>query len=115
MFHHLLTKKQKGLFKRRTVSGERITKIIHQVNLKVLKEGSQPLGEAPVPEEGAQKEATVSTEESSKPAEQESTAQPAPEVNGEEKEAPAEETEEKEVGEVGQDMKKRAPTIPAER
>ncbi len=41
-------KKQKGLLTKKTVCGERISKIIHQVNLKVLKEGSQPLaGEAP--------------------------------------------------------------------
>ena len=37
--------KQKGLVKRRTVCGEMITKIIHQINMKVLKEGSAPLGE----------------------------------------------------------------------
>ncbi|MBI2668456.1 30S ribosomal protein S6e [Candidatus Woesearchaeota archaeon] len=36
-------KKQPGLVKRRTVCGEHITKIIHQVNLKVLKEGSEKL------------------------------------------------------------------------
>lgn len=36
-------KRQKGLFKRRTVCGERITKIIRQVNMKTLKVGSQPL------------------------------------------------------------------------
>lgn len=35
--------KQKGLIKRRTVCGEMVTKIIHQINLKVVKEGSQPL------------------------------------------------------------------------
>ena len=40
-------KKQKGLLIKKTVCGERISKIIHQVNLKVMKEGSQPLaGEA---------------------------------------------------------------------
>ena len=40
-------KKQKGLLSKKTVCGERITKDIHQVNLKVVKEGSQPLaGEA---------------------------------------------------------------------
>lgn len=41
--------KQSGLIQRRTVCGERITKIIHQVNLKVLKEGVAPL--APKEEE----------------------------------------------------------------
>lgn len=40
-------KTQHGLLRRRTVCGERITKIIHQVNVKVVKEGSQSLGEAP--------------------------------------------------------------------
>jgi len=40
--------KQKGLIKRRTVCGEMITKIIHQVNLKATKEGAEPL--APVEE-----------------------------------------------------------------
>lgn len=43
-------RKQKGLLKRRTVCGERITKIIRQVNLKVVKEGSQSLEEAPAAE-----------------------------------------------------------------
>ena len=36
-------KKQLGLLRRRTVSGEMITKIIHQVNMKAIKEGPQPL------------------------------------------------------------------------
>lgn len=35
--------KQPGLILRRTVCGERITKIIHQVNLKVLQEGAEAL------------------------------------------------------------------------
>jgi len=35
--------KQNGLGIRRTVCGEKVTSIIHQVNMKVLKEGSQPL------------------------------------------------------------------------
>lgn len=47
-------KKQKGLLKRRTVCGERITKIIRQVNLKVTKEGPKPLGE--VKEQPTEKE-----------------------------------------------------------
>ena len=38
-------RKQKGLLKRRTVCGERITSIIRQVNLKVTKAGSSPLVE----------------------------------------------------------------------
>ena len=41
---------QKGLLKRRTVCGERINSIIRQVNLKVVKAGSKPLGEAPATE-----------------------------------------------------------------
>ncbi len=40
-------KKQQGLIERITVCGELITKIIHQVNLKVVKEGSEPLAPAP--------------------------------------------------------------------
>ena len=40
--------KQPGLIIRRTVCGEMVTKIIHQINLKVTKAGAQPLGgEAP--------------------------------------------------------------------
>ncbi len=37
--------KQPGLINRRTVCGEMVTKIIHQVNLKVVKAGKEPLGE----------------------------------------------------------------------
>jgi small subunit ribosomal protein S6e len=43
-------KKQNGLLKRRTVCGERITRIIRQINLKVVKEGAKSLGEAPAEE-----------------------------------------------------------------
>ncbi len=50
-------KNQKGIIKRRTVCGEMITKIIHQVNLKVLKEGSKPLAE-PAAEPAAETPAT---------------------------------------------------------
>ena len=39
--------KQNGLLRRKTVCGERITNIIVQVNLKVVKEGPQSLGEVP--------------------------------------------------------------------
>ena len=35
-------KKQPGLVKRRTVCGEMVTKIIHQINLKVTKNGATP-------------------------------------------------------------------------
>lgn len=37
--------RQKGLQKRRTVCGERITKAISQINLKIIKEGPLPLAE----------------------------------------------------------------------
>jgi len=46
-------KKQPGLLKKRTVCGELVTKIIHQVNLKVLKEGPQPFVEKPKEEKSA--------------------------------------------------------------
>src|SRR3989338_8978042 len=36
-------KKQNGLFRKKTVCGERVTSIIIQVNLKVVKSGPQPL------------------------------------------------------------------------
>ena len=39
-------KKQNGMVKRKTVCGERVTNIISQLNLKVVKEGPQPLGGA---------------------------------------------------------------------
>ncbi|MBI2572312.1 30S ribosomal protein S6e [Candidatus Woesearchaeota archaeon] len=39
--------KQKGLVRRRTVCGERITKIIHQVNLKATKEGPDAIESDP--------------------------------------------------------------------
>lgn len=42
-------KKQKGILVKKTVCGEQITTSIHQVNVKVLKAGTQPLGEAPAP------------------------------------------------------------------
>ncbi|MBI2151587.1 30S ribosomal protein S6e [Candidatus Woesearchaeota archaeon] len=45
--------KQSGLFQRRTVCGEMVTKIIHQVNLKVLKEGAETLGPAATEEKTA--------------------------------------------------------------
>lgn len=48
-------RKQKGLFKKRTVCGEEVTGIIHQVNLKVVKVGSVPLGGESAPE-GEKKE-----------------------------------------------------------
>ena len=45
--------KQKGLIKKRTVCGDRVSNIIVQVNLKALKEGAQKLGgeEAAAPAE----------------------------------------------------------------
>ena len=44
-------KNQNGLVRRRTVCGEMITKIIHQINLKVVKEGAQQLGPAETADE----------------------------------------------------------------
>ncbi|MDO8655735.1 MAG: S6e family ribosomal protein [Nanoarchaeota archaeon] len=35
-------KNQPGLVQRTTVCGERVTKIIHQINLKITKEGAEP-------------------------------------------------------------------------
>ncbi len=67
-------KKRGGLLRRKTVCGERVTKIIRQINLKVLKEGKQSLAEAAAPEE--------------KPAE---AAAEAPKAAPESKEAPKEE------------------------
>ena len=52
-------KKRGGILRRKTVCGELITKIVHQVNLKVLQEGSPKLGEeavAEAPAEGEKKE-----------------------------------------------------------
>ena len=49
-------KKQKGLARRRTVCGEMVTKIIRQINLKVVKEGAAKLGEAPAAEEAPAEE-----------------------------------------------------------
>ncbi len=50
-------KKQKGLIRRRTVCGEVVTKIIHQVNVKAVKEGqslapavAETTGTAPAPQ-----------------------------------------------------------------
>lgn len=36
-------KNQPGLIQRTTVCGEMVTKIIHQINMKVMKEGAEPL------------------------------------------------------------------------
>lgn len=47
--------KQDGLFKKRTVCGDRISNIIVQVNLKALKEGAQKLG-GDAPAEAAKEE-----------------------------------------------------------
>jgi len=88
--------KQKGLIKNKTVCGERVTKIIRQVNLKVLKEGAQPLGEETAPAEEAKAE-----EKSEAPKEEEKQEEPKVEEKTEEAkeeqkaEAPAEESKEK--------------------
>ena len=42
--------KQKGLINKKTVCGEMVTKIIHQINMKVVKDGAKPLSEAPAEE-----------------------------------------------------------------
>ncbi len=49
-------KKQKGLKKKKTVCGERIDSNIVQINLKVLKEGKDKLGEDKPKEEAAPQE-----------------------------------------------------------
>jgi len=41
--------KQGGMIKNKTVCGERVTKIIRQVNLKILKEGAKSLAEEAAP------------------------------------------------------------------
>jgi small subunit ribosomal protein S6e len=52
-------KKQGGLVRRRTVCGEMITKIINQVNVKVIKEGNQKFGA----EEGVEEKPAEGTSE----------------------------------------------------
>ena len=49
-------KTQGGILKRKTICGEMVTKIIRQVNLKVVKVGTKPLGEEAAPAEEAPKE-----------------------------------------------------------
>ena len=61
-------KTQAGLLKKRTVCGELITKIIHQINLKVIKEGPQPLGEAPAEEKTEEAAETKEVSKEEKPA-----------------------------------------------
>ncbi|MBS3170027.1 30S ribosomal protein S6e [Candidatus Woesearchaeota archaeon] len=48
--------KQKGVLRRRTVCGEVVVPTTHQVNMKVVKEGSTPLVEPAVTETAAKKE-----------------------------------------------------------
>lgn len=48
--------KQKGLYRRKTVSGERITINTRQINLKVIKQGPNPLAGAPAKEEAPAEE-----------------------------------------------------------
>ncbi len=50
-------KTQGGILKRKTVCGERVTKIIRQVNLKIVKEGAKSLGEEAAPEKAEEKPA----------------------------------------------------------
>ena len=54
--------KQGGIIKNKTVCGEKVTKIIRQVNLKVLKEGAQSLAEEAAPAENAENKAEEKTE-----------------------------------------------------
>lgn len=57
-------KKQKGLRKKKTVCGERISSSIVQVNLKILNEGKGPLGEEkPAEEKKEEKKAEAPKEE----------------------------------------------------
>ncbi len=58
-----LKDKTKGLRKKRTVAGNTISSKTAQVNLKVLEEGDQPLGEEPAEETEASGEADEETEE----------------------------------------------------
>jgi small subunit ribosomal protein S6e len=92
-------KKQDGLLKRRTVCGERITKIIRQINLKVVKEGSKPLGEAPAEEVAPQgkeaKEAKEQPKEETKETPKEEPKEVPKEKKEETKEKLAEEQAEK--------------------
>jgi len=55
--------KQGGIIKNKTVCGERVTKIIRQVNLKVLKEGPKSLAEEAPVEEGKTEEKTEAPKE----------------------------------------------------
>lgn len=76
-------KTQKGLVKRRTVCGELVTKIIRQVNLQVLKEGSQKLGEEAI-EAPAENIPESSTERVPETTEQKAAAlEPEAKVEGE--------------------------------
>ena len=69
-------KKQKGLKKKKTVCGERIDRDTVQINLKILKEGAQKLGEVKAAEESSEtkevepkKEAPVKEKTEAKPKE----------------------------------------------
>ncbi|MBN2111841.1 30S ribosomal protein S6e [Candidatus Woesearchaeota archaeon] len=61
-----LKKKRKGARQRKTVVGNTVSDKITQINLKVLKEGREKLGEAAKPEEGA---APAEEKKEKKPAE----------------------------------------------
>jgi small subunit ribosomal protein S6e len=50
-------KTQGGILKRKTVCGEMVTKIIRQVNLKIVKEGAKSLAEEAAPAEETKPEA----------------------------------------------------------
>ena len=60
--------KQGGIIKNKTVCGERVTKIIRQVNLKIIKEGAKSLAEEDAPAEEGKAEETAKVEEKSQEA-----------------------------------------------
>ena len=85
-------KGQKGLKRKRTVCGERINSKIVQINLKILKEGKEKLGEESAEgktEEVKEKKAEVPKEEAKSPVEEKKEAEP----EKKEEEAPAEKKE----------------------
>ncbi|MAG60293.1 30S ribosomal protein S6e [archaeon] len=55
--------KQKGLYRRKTVSGERITTNTRQINLKVIKQGPNPLTGKPAEEAKVEEKAEEKKEE----------------------------------------------------
>ena len=93
-------KTQKGLMRKRTVCGERISNATVQINLKVLKEGKAPLGGAPEGEtaESPKEEAKEApkTEEKAPEEKKEEVKAEAPKEEAKAEEKPAEETKKEE-------------------